>query len=100
MLVSVGEGWAARGRSDAFAEPGLGPNAFYAADAWTFSRGFTAFGNSLEICSGNLAFCCSIALSARSNSSVAVRAQEVVVVVGVVRVVVKLTMAEPAGVGL
>ena len=44
--------------------------------------------------------CCSMSLIARSKSSCAVMAQEVRVAVGVVGVVVRLTIAEPAGVGI
>ena len=100
MLVPRGEAGAAKRKSDAFAGPELGPNACFAAVRCTSNNGFTAFANTLESACGTLAFRSSIAFSVRSNSSVAVMAQDVVVVVGVVRVVVKLSIAEPSDVGI
>lgn len=83
----------------AFATPKVHPSAYCAALCGTCGNGSTAFTNTLESVCGSLAFCCSIALSGRSNSTIAEIAQEVMFAVGVVRVVVGLTIPGPAGVG-
>ena len=98
MLVPAWEGCTTGCRGSTFAAPELGPNAFRAADRCTCNSGFTAFSNTFESSNGNRAFCCAIALSVFNNSLVAEMAQAVVEVVGVVCVVVKLTIGEPAGV--
>ena len=92
-------------RADAELEMGtnaelLGPNAFCAAVRCTFINGLTAFANIAESCCGSSAFCCATCLSVRINSSLTDSAHVVVEVVGVVCVVVKLTIALPAGVGI
>ena len=71
-------------------------NACCAAFRSTCSNGSTTFANTFQSVCGSPAFWCSIGLSARSNAIFAVIAQEVVVAVGVVRVVVKLPIAGPA----
>ena len=78
----------------------LEPNAFCAAVRCTVNNGFTAFANIFESCCGNSAFCCATCFSVRINSSLTDYAHVVVDVVGVVCVVVKLTIALPAGVGI
>ena len=77
----------------------LEPNAFCAAVRCTSNNGFTTFANTFESCCGNWAFCCATSLSVRINSSPTDSAQVVDEVVGVVCVVVKLTIALPAGGG-
>ena len=92
-------------RADAELEMGtnaelLEPNAFCAVVRCTSINGFTAFANIFESCCGNSAFCCATCFSVRIRSSLTDSAQVVVQVVGVVCVVVKLTIALPAGVGI
>ena len=76
------------------------PNAYCAAVRCNCKNGSTALPNTLEYSCGNLAFCSSIALNVRSNSSFAVLEHHVVLAVVVVRLIVRLTIAGPAGVGI
>ena len=124
VLVPAGENCVAGGRGRTLAEPEWGPiagpelgpdaelelgpnagpelepNAFCAAVRCRSNNGFTAFANTLESCCGNCALCCANSLSVRINSSLTERAQVVAEVVGVVCVVVNVTIAAPAGVGI
>ena len=66
----------------------------------TSKNGFTAFANTLESCCGSCAFFCATSLNVRIHSSFTERAQVVTEVVCLVCVVVRLTIAKPAGVGI
>ena len=80
--------------------PRFGHNACCATLRCSCLHCSTAFTNSLESARFILAFCSSTALNLRSKSSLAEIGQEVVVEVGLVRIVVKGTLAAFAGVGI
>ena len=81
------------GEGRAMAAPRLEPNSYCAALRCTFSNGAPALANNFESARGSCAFLCSIAGKSLSTAAD-------VLVVGVVRVVVKLIIAGRAGVGM
>ena len=99
-LIPTGEGCGFIGGDGTFDWPDLGPNAIRSAIRGTSIYTIIPIANALDSSCSNLAFSYSIALRAQSTSSFLVTAQQVLVVDGVVRGVVMLTMAESTGVGI
>ena len=83
-----------------FATMEVVPNACRGAFGCTCNIGRTASANTLESVGGNSGFRCSIAFNVRRNSSAVESGKVVGKVVGIVRLVVCLKIAAPAGVGI